>query len=155
MADPNADPNAAVVRTSGIGHRGYGDGDGMGLALLPGISMPGQEEDLAVVKPGSITQEVRAARANRRVVTRTAREPPCAAYQVRPMAAIDLTETDDDEPSHPLAHPDAGEDASLALARQLQAESDAAFAAEHSTTATAPPRGSRSTRAAAGRRRRR
>ena len=52
MADPNADPNAAVVRTSGIGHRGYGDGDGMGLALLPGISMPGQEEDLAVVKPG-------------------------------------------------------------------------------------------------------
>ena len=52
MADPNADPDAAVVRTSGIGHRGYGDGDGMGLALLPGISMPGQEEDLAVVKPG-------------------------------------------------------------------------------------------------------
>ena len=52
MADPNVDPNAAVVRTSGIGHRGYGDGDGMGLALLPGISMPGQEEDLAVVKPG-------------------------------------------------------------------------------------------------------
>ena len=37
MADQQ--DNAPVVRTSGVGHRGYGDGDGMGLALLP-ISLP-------------------------------------------------------------------------------------------------------------------
>ena len=48
MADQQ--DNAPVVRTSGVGHRGYGDGDGMGLALLPGISLPGQNE--LAVAPG-------------------------------------------------------------------------------------------------------